>query len=108
MKNYVLLIGNLGQDPELKILESGKKIARFTLATSDHYKDSEGNKIAETTWHNVVAWNSLADIAIKYLKKGTLTVVEGKISYRSYEDMKGNTKYITEIVASNINFIKKP
>ena len=106
MKNKVNLIGNLGQDPEIKVLESGKKMARFTLATSESYKDGEGNKVQETTWHNIVAWNGLADIVNKYLKKGNQVAVEGKILYRSYEDKNGVTKYITEIVIHDLLLIK--
>jgi single-strand DNA-binding protein len=102
MKNYVQLIGNLGCDPELKTLDNGKRVSKFTLATSDYYKSEEGDKIQETTWHNIVCWNPVAEIAMKHLKKGHLTLVEGKIAYRSYEDKQGHTKYITEIVANNL------
>lgn len=105
LRNKVSLIGNLGQDPEIKHLDNGKKVARFTMATTDSYTDSEGNKITETTWHNIIAWNSLADIAAKHLKKGSQTAVEGKIVYRSYEDKKGVIKYITEIVIHDLLFL---
>jgi single-strand DNA-binding protein len=106
LRNRVQLIGNLGQDPEMKTLESGKHIARFTMATTDEYKDSEGSKVSETTWHNIVAWNGLADIAMKYLKKGKEVAVEGRIVYRSYEDRQSVTKYITEIVLSDLLILK--
>jgi single-strand DNA-binding protein len=106
LKNRVTLIGNLGQDPETKTTESGKKVTHFTLATNDGYKNSDGQKINETTWHNIVAWNGLADIAGKYLKKGRQVAVEGRIVYRSYEDKKGGTKYITEIVLNDLIMLK--
>ncbi len=106
LKNRVNLIGNLGQDPELKNLENGKKVARFTLATSDEFKNSDGQKVKETTWHNIVAWNGLADLAGRYLKKGGQVAVEGRIVYRSYEDKKGMTKYITEIVINEMLMLR--
>jgi len=106
LKNRVTLIGNLGQDPETKTTESGKKVANFTLATDDGYKNSEGQKVSETTWHNIVAWNGLADIAGKYLKKGRQVAVEGRIVYRSYEDKKGITKNITEIVLNDLILLR--
>ncbi|MGD0342848.1 MAG: single-stranded DNA-binding protein [Bacteroidales bacterium] len=108
LRNRVQLIGNLGQDPEMKTLESGKKVAHFTLATKDDYKNSEGQKVSETTWHNIVAWNGLAELAEKYLKKGGQVAIEGKIAYRSYEDKQGATKYITEIVLNELMFLKSP
>jgi len=102
LKNRVILIGNLGQDPDTKTTESGKKVAHFTLATDDGYKNTDGQKISETTWHNVVAWNGLAEIAGKFLKKGRQVAVEGRLVYRSFEDKKGVTKNITEIVLNDI------
>lgn len=102
LRNRVQLIGNLGQDPEVKTLESGKKVARFTIATKEEYKNSEGQKISETTWHNVVAWNGLADTAGRFLRKGKQVAVEGRIAYRSYEDKKGVTKNVTEIVMDSM------
>lgn len=106
MRNKVLLIGNLGQDPEIKTLESGKKVAHFTLATNESFKNSEGQKVEETTWHNIVAWNSLADTASRFLKKGREVAVEGKLVYRSYEDKKGVTKNITEIVLNDLLLLR--
>ncbi len=108
LRNRVQLIGNLGQDPEMKTLESGKKVTKFTLATKDDYKNGDGQKVSETTWHNIVAWNGLADIAGKYLKKGHQVAVEGRIVYRNYEDKKGVTKYITEIVLNEMMMLKSP
>jgi single-strand DNA-binding protein len=106
LKNRVQLIGNLGQDPETKTLENGKKVVRFTLATDDSYKNGEGQKIEETTWHNIIAWNGLGDIAAKYLKKGRQVAVEGRIVYRTYEDKKGVTKNITEIVLNDLMLLR--
>ncbi len=106
LKNRVMLIGNLGQDPDTKTIESGKKVTHFTLATDDSYKNSDGQKVSETTWHNIVAWNGLADIAGRYLKKGHQVVVEGRIVYRNYEDKKGVTKYITEIVLNDLVLLR--
>ncbi|MBE0673226.1 MAG: single-stranded DNA-binding protein [Bacteroidales bacterium] len=106
LRNRVQLIGNLGQDPEIKKTEKGKSVARFTLATSESYRNGEGQKIEETTWHNIVAWNGLADIAGKFLKKGKEVAVEGRISHRSYEDKDGVQKYFTEIVLSDILLLR--
>jgi single-strand DNA-binding protein len=108
LKNRVQLIGNLGQDPETKTLESGKKVVKFTLATSESFKNNDGQKVNETTWHNIVAWNGLADIAGKYLKKGHQVAIEGKIVYRTYEDKNKVTKYITEIIANDLLMLKSP
>lgn len=102
LRNRVQLIGNLGQDPDVKTLESGKKVARFTIATNDSYKNADGQKVEETIWHNIVAWNGLAETASKYLQKGKEVAVDGRLVYRSYEDKKGVTKYITEIVLNEL------
>src|SRR5665647_2448095 len=106
LKNRVTLIGNLGQDPETKTTETGKKVTHFTLATDDGYKNSDGQKISETTWHNIVAWNGLADVAGRFLKKGREVAVEGRIVYRTYEDKKGITKNITEIVLNDLVLLR--
>ncbi len=106
LRNSVRLIGNLGQDPETKTLENGKKVVHFTLATKEDFKNGDGQKVSETTWHNIVAWNGLADIAGKFLKKGKEVAVEGRIVYRSYEDKKGATKYITEIVLNDLVLLR--
>ncbi len=106
LSNRVTLIGNLGQDPETKSTETGKKVTHFTLATKDGYKNNEGQRITETTWHNIVAWNGLADIADKFLKKGREVAVEGRIVYRNYEDKNGVTKYITEVVLSDLILLR--
>ncbi len=106
LRNRVQLIGNLGQDPEIKTLESGKKVAHFTLATNDGYKNSDGQKVEETTWHNIVAWNGIAETASRFLKKGREVAVEGRLVYRSYEDKKGVTKNITEIVLNDLLLLR--
>jgi single-strand DNA-binding protein len=102
LKNRVILIGRLGQNPETKTIENGKKVTHFTLATDDSYKNSEGQRISEATWHNIVAWNGLADVADRFLKKGREVAVEGRIVYRTYEDKKGITKNSTEIVLNDL------
>jgi single-strand DNA-binding protein len=105
LKNKVQLIGYLGQDPETKTIESGKKVTHFTMATDESYKNSEGQKVSETTWHNIVAWNGLAELVEKYLKKGRQVAVEGRIVYRTYEDKKGAIRNITEIVLNDLAFL---
>ncbi|HOW41743.1 MAG TPA: single-stranded DNA-binding protein [Bacteroidales bacterium] len=105
LKNRVQLIGHLGMDPELKTLESGKKVSHFTFATDDSYKNTDGQKVNETTWHNIVAWNGVAELTEKHLKKGKKIFLEGRIIYRSYEDKNKVTKYITEIVMNDFLFL---
>ncbi|NLJ42051.1 MAG: single-stranded DNA-binding protein [Bacteroidales bacterium] len=106
LRNRVYLIGNLGQNPEMKNLENGKKLARFTLATTEEFKNSDGQKVKETTWHNIVAWNGTADLAGKYLRKGRQVAVEGRLVYKSYEDKNGVTKYVTEVVINELLFLQ--
>ena len=102
LRNKVQLIGRLGQDPDIRTLESGKKVVHFTMATNENYKSADGTKTEETTWHSIVAWNGLAELASKYLKKGREVCIEGRISYRSYTDKNGVPKSVTEIVASDL------
>jgi len=102
--NRILLHGFSGKDPEIKTLESGKKIAKFTFATSESYKDSQGNKQTSTEWHNIIVWDKLADLCEKYVKKGSELILEGKITYRDYTDKEGVKKYFTEIVCNGIEF----
>ncbi|MDX9902531.1 MAG: single-stranded DNA-binding protein [Bacteroidales bacterium] len=102
LRNKVQLIGRLGQDPDLRTLESGKKVAHFTLATGGSYKSADGSKIEETTWHSIVAWNGLAEISSKFLRKGREVCVEGRITYRTYTDKNGIQKSVTEIIASDM------
>ncbi len=102
LTNKVQLIGNLGKDPEIKNLTSGKMKASFSLATSESYKNSQGEKITDTQWHNVIAWGKLAEIAENYLQKGNRIAVEGKLVHRVYDDSEGQKKYITEVVANSL------
>lgn len=108
MVNQVILVGNLGKDPEVRRLESGATVAKFSLATNETYKDKDGNRQTLTEWHNIVVWRSLAEIAEKYLKKGSLIYLEGKITYREYTDKESNQKkYFTEIVANNFKMLDR-
>lgn len=100
--NKVMLIGNLGKDPEVKTLDNGAKIATFPLATSENYKDKEGNRQTRTEWHNLVLWRGLADIAENYLHKGSQVFVEGRLSTRKWEDKEGHTRYTTEVIGDNL------
>ncbi len=102
LKNHVQLIGNLGQEPTITNLESGKKVARFSLATNEYYKDSKGEKQTETNWHTVVAWGKTADIIEKYVVKGKEIGVTGKLKTRTYTTDDGNQRYVTEIEANEI------
>ncbi|HVZ96162.1 MAG TPA: single-stranded DNA-binding protein [Chitinophagaceae bacterium] len=97
LRNKVQLIGNLGNAPEVRSTESGKKLARFSIATNESYRNAKGEKVTETQWHNLIAWGKVAEIAEKYLGKGSEIAVEGKLVNRSYTDKEGNKKYITEI-----------
>lgn len=102
LKNSVYLIGNLGAAPEVKNLDKGKKLALFSLATSDNYKNQKGELEKNTQWHRIVAWGKLAEIIEKYLEKGSEIAVQGQITYRKYEDKSGQTKFTTEIVANEM------
>lgn len=103
--NKVILVGNLGRDPEIWTFEDGTKKASFSLATTESYKDKMGNRVDQTEWHNIVLWRGLADVAERFLKKGNSIYVEGKIKTRSYQDKDGNTKYVTEIFADNMTML---
>src|SRR5882757_7015158 len=100
LKNKVQLIGNLGNAPEVKTLDSGKKMARFSVATNETYRNAKGEKVVETQWHNLVAWGKVAEIAEKLLHKGSEVALEGKLLNRSYNDKEGIKKYVTEIQVS--------
>lgn len=102
LKNKVQLIGNLGNAPEVKTTENGKKLARFAVATNESYRNANGEKVTETTWHNLVAWGKVAEIAEKYLNKGSEVAIEGKLINRSYTDKDGNKKYITEVQVNEL------
>ena len=102
LKNKVQLIGNLGMNPEIKNLDSGKKIAKFSIATNESYKNSKGEKINDTQWHNIIAWGKTAEIVEKFLQKGNEVAIEGKLINRNYEDKDGNKRYVTEIQVNEL------
>jgi single-strand DNA-binding protein len=107
MVNKVLLVGNLGKDPEIRTLDSGIKVATFSLATSESFKDRDGERQTKTTWHNIVLWKGLAEIAERYLNKGSQVCLEGKIQNRSWENNNGDTVHTTEIVCDNLTMLGK-
>ena len=107
MKNTVQLIGNVGNDPEIKSFDGGKKVATITIATNDSYKNDKGEKVEQTEWHKVVAWGKTADIIEKYVTKGLQIAVEGKLTHRSYDDKNGEKRYITEVVANEVLLLGK-
>jgi single-strand DNA-binding protein len=107
IKNRVQLIGNLGQDPEIVTLESGSKLAKFTIATNDYYKNAKGEKVEDTQWHNIVAWGKTAEIVESYLAKGKQVAVEGKLIHRTYETKEGDKKYFTEIKCNELLMLGK-
>ncbi len=106
--NKVMLIGNLGRDPEVRHLEGGIAVANFTLATNETYRDKNNEKREQTEWHNIAAWRANAEFAEKYIKKGYTVYVEGKIHTRNWEDKDGNKKHQTEIVADDIKILARP
>ncbi|WP_299709135.1 single-stranded DNA-binding protein [uncultured Pontibacter sp.] len=103
--NKVILIGNLGKDPEVRHLEGGVAVARFPIATSETFKDKNGDRQERTEWHNIVLWRGLAEVAEKYLRKGQSVFIEGKIRTNSYQDKEGVQRYSTEIVADNMTML---
>lgn len=105
--NKVLLIGNVGRDPEVRHLEGGSAVANFTLATSERFKDKNGATQDITEWHNIVCWRNLAELSEKYIRKGSQIFVEGKIRTRNWTDQTGNKRYTTEILADNIRLLDK-
>lgn len=107
VRNSVRLIGHLGDDPKVKKLSSGKAVANFSVATNESYHDEKGEKHTETNWHRLVAWGKQAEIAEKYLKKGSEIALEGKLTSRSYEDSNGEKKYITEVVVNSLLMLDK-
>ena len=102
LRNKVQLIGNLGNDPEIIALESGRKLAKFSLATNESYKDVNGEKQTKTDWHNIVAWGKTAEIIEKYVTKGKEVALEGKLTTRNYETKAGERRYITEVVCNEL------
>lgn len=102
LRNHVQLIGNLGNTPEIINLENGGKLAKFSLATNETYTNKKGEKVTDTQWHNIVAWNNTATIIEKFLDKGKEVAVSGKLTSRSWEDQDGNKRYITEVVCNEV------
>ena len=102
LRNKVQLIGNLGNDPEIITMDSGKKLAKFSIATNETYKNQQGERVTDTQWHNVIAWGKTAEIIEEYVTKGKEVAVEGKLSHRSYDDKEGNKRYTTEVVCTEL------
>ena len=103
--NKVILVGNVGKDPEVRHLDNGVAVTTFSLATSETYRNKDGQKVTNTEWHNIVLWRGLAEVAEKYVKKGTPLYIEGKIRTRSWDDKDGNKRYTTEIIADNMQML---
>ncbi len=103
--NKVILLGNLGMDPEIMTLESGVKMARLRLATNEYYKGKDGENVEKTEWHQVVLWRNRAELAEKFLSKGRTVYIEGRLRTRQWQDKEGNQRYTTEIIGDVINFI---
>ena len=102
LRNKVQLIGNVGNDPEMTVLESGKKVIRFSLATNESYKNAQGDKVKSTDWHNMVAWNKTAEIIEQYATKGKQIAIEGKLTSRSYDSKEGEKRYTTEVIVNEV------
>jgi single-strand DNA-binding protein len=102
--NKVILVGHLGKDPEIRYLEGGVSVASFPLATSEFF-NKDGRKVEQTEWHNIVMWRGLADVAAKFLQKGKLVYIEGKLRTRTFDDKEGNKKYTTEVIAENFTLL---
>ena len=107
LKNKVQLIGNLGQDPEIVNMDNGNKLAKFSIATSESYKNAQGEKVEDVQWHNVVAWGKTAEIVENYLAKGKQVALEGKLTHRSYETKEGEKRYITEVRCNELLMLGK-
>lgn len=107
--NKVILIGNVGKDPEVRHLENGATVANFSIATSETYKDKNtGQKVENTDWHDIVVWRGLAEVVEKYVRKGHKIYVEGKLKKRSWQDKEGNTRYTTEVLADELTMLSRP
>jgi single-strand DNA-binding protein len=102
LRNSVQLIGNLGMDPEVKQVSNGNKLARFSLATSETYKNQKGEKVTDTQWHNLIIWGGLAEVAEKFLKKGNQIAIEGRLETNTYDDKEGNRKFFTQIRVNDL------
>jgi len=107
MKNRVQLIGHVGQEPEVKTFDGGKKVANITIATNDYYTNDKGEKVENTEWHKVVAWGKTAEIIEKYVTKGKEIAIDGKLAHRSYDDKDGTKRYVTEVVVNDILLLGK-
>ncbi|WP_033959363.1 single-stranded DNA-binding protein [Psychroserpens jangbogonensis] len=107
LRNKVQLIGNLGNDPEIITLESGKILAKFSIATNESYKNAQGEKVTDTQWHNVVAWGKTAEIVEKFITKGKEIAIEGKLTTRTWDDKEGNKRYTTEVVCNELLMLGK-
>ena len=107
LRNKVQLIGNLGNDPEIITLESGKMLAKFSIATNESYKNAQGEKVTDTQWHNVVAWGKTAEIVEKFITKGKEIAIEGKLTTRTWDDKDGNKRYTTEVVCNELLMLGK-
>jgi single-strand DNA-binding protein len=107
MKNRVQLIGNVGNDPEIKTLENRRKLAHLNIATNDKYTNDKGEKVEQTEWHRVTAWGKTAEIIEKYVVKGKEVAIEGKLTHRSYDDKNGEKRYVTEVVVNEILLLSK-
>lgn len=103
--NKVILVGNLGKDPEVRHLDNGRAVANFSMATSETYKNRQGERVTNTEWHNVVLWTPLAEIAEKFLRKGNQVYIEGKLTTRSWDDQDGNKRYTTEVVGREMTLL---
>ena len=107
LRNKVQLIGHVGNDPEIKSFDGGKKLANLTLATNESYKNEKGEKVEETQWHKLVAWGKTAEIIEKYVTKGKEIAIEGKLTHRSYDDKNGEKRYVTEVVVNEVMLLGK-
>ena len=107
LRNKVQLIGNLGMNPEVKEIKNGRKMAKFSLATNETYKNSAGEKVTDTQWHNVVVWGEAAGVAERFLQKGSEVAVEGKLINRSYNDKEGNKRFVTEVEVRDLLLLGK-
>ena len=107
LRNKVQLIGHVGNDPEIKSFDGGKKLAKLNVATNESYKNDKGEKVEETQWHSLIAWGKTADIIEKYVVKGKEIAIEGKLTHRSYEDKNGEKRYVTEVVIDELLLLGK-
>lgn len=107
LRNKVQLIGNVGNDPEIKTFEGGKKLANLTIATKEVYKNEKGEKVEQTEWHRITAWGKTAEIIERFVAKGKEIAIEGRLTHRSYEDKNGEKRYVTEVVVNDLLLLSK-